>query len=100
MCNEGIPSHLGTQGVDSALVSRFLGLLGHPEASVVVAVVEALPTVLTHSTLTSHMISQYLALLTHQDKTVVSALCEQLPVLVCIKEQTPNQVFYGILFTH
>ncbi|KAK8381931.1 hypothetical protein O3P69_015148 [Scylla paramamosain] len=91
VCNEGISSHLGTQGVDSTLVSRFLGLLGHPQASVIVAVVEALPTILTHSTLTSHMISQYLALLTHQDKAVVSALCEQLPALVCIKEQNPSQ---------
>lgn len=82
----------GSSGVDPTLVSRFLGLLRHPDTAVVVAVVEALPTVVMHTTISSIMVSQYLTLLTHRDKAVVSALCQQLPALVCVKEQHLSQV--------
>lgn len=82
-------------GVDPTLVSRFLGLLGHPDTAVVLAMVEALPTVVMHTNLTSAIVNQYLALLTHQDKGVVSALCQRLPILVCVKEQHPSQVCWN-----
>ncbi|XP_050687762.1 serine/threonine-protein kinase ATR-like isoform X2 [Eriocheir sinensis] len=92
VCDNAAPSQCpSATGVDTTLVSRFLGLLGHHDTAVVVAVVEALPTVVMHTTITSPMVSQYLALLTHQDKAVVSVLCQQLPALVCVREQHPNQ---------
>lgn len=93
VCDSAGPSQRpsGT-GVDTTLVSRFLGLLEHHDAEVVVAVVKALPTVVLHTTITGPMVSQYLALLTHQDKAVVSALCRHLPALVCVREPHHTQV--------
>nr|XP_045585132.1 serine/threonine-protein kinase atr-like isoform X1 [Procambarus clarkii] len=81
-----------TQFVDPTLVSQFLELLSHKERSIIIAVVEALPAVVSHTAVNSQMMIQYLSLLTHQEKTVVCALCKQLPTLVCPSNKSqPNQ---------
>ncbi|KAG7176083.1 serine/threonine-protein kinase atr-like [Homarus americanus] len=88
--NSSSINKLNTQRVDPTLVSRFLELLNHAEADIVIALIEALPAVVSHTTVNSQMMNQYLLLLTHQNKTVVTAFCKQLPTLVCCQGQNPS----------
>nr|XP_053640480.1 serine/threonine-protein kinase ATR-like [Cherax quadricarinatus] len=93
VCNDpNSNTKLNAHCVDPTLVSQFLELLTHTETNIVMAVVDALPAVVSHTAINSQMLNQYLSLLTHQEKAVVSAICKQLPILVSSQSQsTSNQ---------
>lgn len=78
--------------VDRTLVSHFLRLLTHDEASVVVSVVSGLPAVVAHASLSSAQLQQYLALLEHHNDKVVTAVCQQLHLFVNTKSESAGQV--------
>ncbi|XP_076061506.1 serine/threonine-protein kinase atr-like isoform X2 [Oratosquilla oratoria] len=70
------------QVVDPSLLSQFYCLLSHQDISVIVALLNALTSVVHHATITPEMTKQILGHLKHSDELVAKSVCRQLPFLV------------------